>query len=226
MDLLFFYWDYFPFGGFTREMHIERQVRKMCRERSDGTLDYFPRGFGEPGYQIDKARLAEIAAALATLGNPSGRFLWVLAIFMIAFLLIFRPVTSGPGAFVNGLAGGALLFPFLLPLMGSRRSWRLRHILGKSPARVAEFSVEERRNRNLQLWHQTSALTHCIEFLCLGLLGGVAAWMTKLIFSGDFSVLICASAWVPVAASGYALITILRYGELALASATRRAPAT
>ena len=226
MELLFFDWDYFPFGGVAGEMRMERQIRKLCRERSDDDLDYFPRGFGEPGFQIDKARLAEIAAALATLGNPSGRLIWILAIPSITLLLIFKPVTTGLGTLVNGLAVGAVLAAFLLPLIVSLRTWRLRHIFGNSPVRVVEFSVEERRSRNLRLWHQTSALTHCIEFLCLGLVAGFAAWLTRLILSSDLSALVYASVWVPAAVTGYGVMTILRYAELALVSAIKKAPAT
>src|ERR1043166_7022855 len=203
-------------------MLIERQFRMLCRERSDGGLDYFPRGFGEPGFQIDKARLFEISAALMTRGSP---FRGLHAPLPVIYLLISGPAT-GLGTFVNGLAGGAVLSAFLLPLMVSLRSWRLRRILGISPVRVVEFSVEERRTRNLRLWHQTSALAHCIEFLCLGLLAGFAAWVTKLIFSDDLSALVRASFWVPAAVTGYAVITILRYGELALVSALKRRPST
>ncbi len=108
MELLFFDWDYFPFGGFTGEKLVERLVRKLWRERSDGALDYFPRGFGEPGFQIDKTCLAEITAALRTPGGSFGPFIWIIALLPFVYLLIFKPATA-LDTFVNGLAGGAVL---------------------------------------------------------------------------------------------------------------------
>src|SRR5204863_7683091 len=94
-----FDWDYFEIRPVLQaawqrswcqfllpDFNVSGLIRQVFRERSDGKWDYFPRGFGQPGYRVDLAMRERISNALHGHGRPTR---WVFIPF-IALLVLFK----------------------------------------------------------------------------------------------------------------------------------------
>jgi hypothetical protein len=131
---------------------------QFCRPREDGNWDYFPRGFGQPGYLVDPAMRGRLEVEWMRL---AGQRRWVIIPFVLAVLLFRTSFLRYPEL---SLALISAVFGFSWVLKALHRD-RIAAILFESPERITELSSGERRQRNIELWHSTSRSGRLSEFL-------------------------------------------------------------
>jgi hypothetical protein len=210
-------WDYFDIiRSLCQRSSRDRQVPSLCRERTDEGWDCFPRGFGEPGFRIDQA----ILERLGSMQPKPKPWYWFTPLLFVGIEFLRQPEVIYH-ATLFGLAAGL----FVSPVVRLLQRQRLHIILHESRESVRELSSAERQSRNIRIWRQTTFFSHCIEIFALTAFVTSMAWLALLSFN-DPSRLICASAWAPATLAAYATLTLLRYGELAIASMRTRVRAT
>jgi hypothetical protein len=137
----------------------------------------------------------------------------------VIFYLRSAPPGVVPRVLLISLVAGVCI---AIPMLIHKRR-RLRTILQRSSGTVPAWPTVERRGRNIGLWRQLSPVVHGLEFLYIGVLASLCAWIAMMAV-GDRSLLMGIGSLPLAALASYMILTLLRYA--ALAAARTSAPAS